>query len=230
MKRGVTLLELLVSSALLVVVGLVTTILYRNALGTIQFTTSRSESKQILRQAMARLGPLLQTAIVPNLSGANSCYETPLAPYPAGVSAADPLAPRGPGCNSFLFYTPVDLLDGQAVLAPPTAQSLHLFEIRLLESSDPDGSSNGGPSLTLRRLVLQERTAPLTFGLPPFPLINGRVRIVTRRLSDLRLNRLSGYGVQIRLEAQSRQRTLSSGVQVLTNRLDSKIYFPVLVN
>jgi prepilin-type N-terminal cleavage/methylation domain-containing protein len=231
LKRGFSLAEVLVSSALLLVIGLVTTILYGNAIGTIQFTTSRSDTKQILRQALNRLAPLLQTAYIPSLAGANGCYENPLAPYPAGVDAADPLAAKGPGCNSFLFYTPVDLLDQQALAAPPDSQTIHLFEIRLQESLEVDSTQNGGPPLTLRTLVLQERGLPASFGMPPFPLINGRIRVLARRLSDLRFTRLSGYGLQLRLEAQSRQRTLASaGATVFTNRLDSKVYFPVLVN
>lgn len=231
MKRGYTLAELLVSSALLVVIGLVTTILYGNALGTIQFTTSRSDTKQILRQALNQMTPLLQTAFIPTLPGANTCFEKPLAPYPTGVNATDPLAANGPGCNSFLFYTPVDLLDLNAQAAPPASQTIHLFEIRLQESLELDRGQNGRQPLTLRTLVLQERNPPTTFGVPPFPLQNGRIRVLARRLSDLRFNRLSGYGLQLKLAAQSRQRTLTSaGSTILTNRLEGKVYFPVLVN
>lgn len=231
MKRGFSLAELLVSSALLVIIGLVTTILYGNAMGTIQFTTSRSDTKQILRQALNQLTTLLQTAYIPTLPGANTCYEKPLAPYPTGVNATDPLAAKGPGCNSFLFYTPVDLLDQNALAAPPASQTIRLFEVRLQESLEVDRTQNGGQPLTLRTLVLQERSVPATFGVPPFPLINGRIRVLGRRLSDLRFNRLSGYGLQLRLAAQSRQKTLTSaGATILTNRLDGKVYFPVLVN
>ncbi len=231
MRRGVSLPELLVASSLLAVIGLVTTILYGNAMGTIQFTTSRSDTKQILRQALNRLTTLLQTAYIPTLPGANSCYEKPLAPYPSGANATDPLAAKGPGCNSFLFYTPVDLLDPNALAAPPASQQIRLFEIRLQESLEVDRSQNGGQALILRTLVLQERGLPVTFGVPPFPLINGRLRVLARRLSDLRFTRLSGFGLQIRLEAQSRQRTLTAkGATVLTNRLDGKVYFPVLIH
>ena len=200
-------------------------------MGTIQFTTSRSDTKQVLRQALNRLTPLLQTAYIPTLPGANTCYEKPLSPYPAGVNANDPLAAQGPGCNSFLFYTPVDLLDQNALAAPPAAQQIHLFEVRLQESLEVDRTQNGGQPLTLRTLVLQERGLPATFGVPPFPLINGRLRVLVRRLSDLRFTRLSGYGLQLKLAAQSRQKTLTSkGATILTNRLEGKVYFPVLVN
>ena len=224
--RATSLLEVLLATSLLLVVGLVTGILYRNTLGTIQFTVSRSDTKQILRQAMARLSPLLKTAYIPGLAGANTCYETPLAPYPSGVNPADPLSPTGSGTNSFLFYTPVDLLNVNAVLLPVANQQIYLFEIRLLEAVDPDPS---GAGLILRSLVLQERTVPARFGVGPFPLLAGRSRVLARHLSDLRLSRVSTIGLQLRVEAQGVQKTLTAqGQRVLTNRLEGKVFFPVL--
>ena len=230
-RRANTLIELLVAASLLLAVSLVTALLYRNTLATIQFTTSRSDSKQILRQSLSRLAPLLQTAYIPSLPGATTCYEKPLAPYPSGVNATDPLAPTGQGSNSFLFYSPVDLLDVNAVLLPVAHQQTHLFEIRLQEALEPDLSATGGPALTLRTLILQERIVPASFGLPPFPLIAGHSRELARHLSDLRLTRLSTIGLQVRLQAQGRQKTLGTqGQTIINNRLDSKIFFPVLSN
>ena len=229
MRRANTLLEVLIATSILLVVGLVTGILYRNTLGTIQFTTSRSDTKQILRQALTRLTPLLQTAYIPALPGASGCYEKPLSPYPAGVAVADPLSPDGPGVNSFLFYSPVDLLDVNAVLLPTSQQQTYLFEVRLLEALDPDPSADGGAPLTQRTLVMQQRVVPANFGVGPFPLISGRSRVIARHLSDLRMTRLSTIGLQIRIEAQGRQKTLTPGGQgVITNRLETKVFFPVL--
>ncbi|MBT9584038.1 hypothetical protein IV102_11925 [bacterium] len=224
--RATSLLEVLLATSLLLVVGLVTGILYRNTLGTIQFTVSRSDTKQILRQALARLSPLLKTAYIPSLAGANTCYETPLAPYPSGVDPADPLSPSGSGTNSFLFYTPVDLLNVNAVLLPVADQQIHLFEIRLQEAVDPEPS---GAGLILRSLVVQERTVPARFGLSPFALLSGRSRVLARHLSDLRFSRVSTIGLQLRIEAQAVQRTLTArGQGIMTNRLEGKIFFPVL--
>lgn len=131
----------------------------------------------------------------------------------------------------FSSTPPVDLLDVNAVLLPVAHQQPHLFEIRLQEALDPDLSATGGPALTLRTLILQERIVPASFGLPPFPLIAGHSRELARHLSDLRLTRLSTIGLQVRLQAQGRQKTLGTqGQTIINNRLDSKIFFPVLSN
>lgn len=229
-RAAFTLLESLMALQLLLIMSVVTTLLFRNVSATIQFATSRMDSTRLLRNTVSRLAPLLQTAYVPALSGATLPYEAPLTPYPAGVSATDPLAPQGPGVNSYLFYSPLDLIDATSELMPPDIQTTHLYELRLLESLDIDRTAFGGVPLQLRTLVLQERRPPVKSGVGPFPLLAGRNKVVIRGLSDLRITRISGIGVNVRAEAQARQKTLSTsgGQSVVTTRLEAKIYFPVL--
>ncbi len=230
MKRGFTLLESLLAMTLLLIMSLITTSLYRNVDSSILFATSRMESRRLLRHALTRMTPLLQTAYIPPIPAASRCYETPLAPHPAGVNVTDPLASNGPGVNSFLFYSPVDLLDPSGGLVPVAAQSVRLYELRLLEQLEPDLKADGRQPLVLRTLHLQARTVPVTFGVPPFPVIQGQFRVLARGLSDLRFHRISSIGVHIRLQAQGRSKTLNPGRQVFTDNLESKVYFPVVSN
>jgi prepilin-type N-terminal cleavage/methylation domain-containing protein len=231
-NRGVTLIEMMVAMSILITISTVTTMLYRNVIATVQFATARMDSKQALRNAVARFTPLLQTAYIPTLPGATACYENAIAPYPSGVNAANTYASSGPGVNSFLFYSPADLIGTASPIVPVVSQSIHLYELRLLETLDPDISASGRTPLTCRSLVLQERQVPATYGKGPFPLVSGRTRVVARSLSDLRVTTLSSIGVQIHIEAQARQQTVNSGAgqTIITNTLDTKIYFPVLSN
>lgn len=215
---------------LLLIMSLVTTALYRNVDSTILFATSRMESRRLLRHALTRMTPLLQTTYIPPIPSASRCYETPLAPYPTGANVTDPLASNGTGVNSFLFYSPVDLLEPSGGLVPVAAQTVRLYELRLLEQLEPDLNAAGRPPLLLRNLHLQARRVPVTFGVPPFPTIQGQVRILARGLSDLRFHRISSIGVHIRLQTQARSKTQSSGREIITDSLESKVYFPVVSN
>lgn len=228
--KGYSLIEALLALSLLLVMGLITSQLYRNVTGTVQFSSAAMQTRQALRRALLRLTPVLQTAYVPPLPGASGCLETPLAPYSPGVNITDPLAPQGPGVNSVLFYAPMDVLNPGVELPPLALLQPHLYELRLLETPDPDPSSEGGPPLLLRTLVVQERQVPQNFGGMPTPLLPGRSRVLARGLSDMRLRRIGSLGLDVELQAQGRQRTLArvSGQRLLTAQLSSKIFFPVV--
>lgn len=229
-KAGFSLIECLLALSLLLIMSLITARLYQNVEANLVYFGARMETRKVLRQALSRITPVLQTAYIPPLPGANRCFEKPLPPYPSAVNATDPLMSQGPGVNSFLFYTPVDVLDPQASLLPPERQEVHLFELRLLESLEPDREAQGGPSRTLRNLVLQQRRVPSQFGLSPFPLLANRQRVLARGLSDLRLFRIGTVGLHLRLEAQARVKRLVPGRALLTDQLESKVYFPVVSN
>jgi hypothetical protein len=227
-SRGAALAELLISATLLAMVTLVTTILYKNAMATIQFSTFRVDARQVVRTAQTRLVPLLQTAYIPVLEGAASCYEKPQPPYPGGVSSSDPLDPAGPGVDSFLFYTPIDLLDPSATLVPTDQQQVRLFEVRLLTALEPDREAAGRTPRKLRNLVLRELQVPARYGQTPFNAMPGRQKTLARKLADLRFSRVAS-GIGLRLTAESYDRTQAASYhRIVAHSLETRIFFPVV--
>ena len=132
-RRGMTLAELMIVVALLSSITLITTVLYQNLQGTVTRSNGEMEATSQARLALDRVEPLLESAYVPPISGANSPIEpTVLAPYAAGdpeydlqgsaartPSSTDRLAATGPGSDSLLFYSCNDLFDASGALPVP---------------------------------------------------------------------------------------------------------------
>lgn len=181
-RRGFTLAELCVTGSMLVMLSAVTTVLYRDTLGTIGKATGLMDARFTLRQAISRVVPLLETAYVPPIAGASRCFE------------------QAQGPKSFLFYSPVDLVERTGLL-PLSEQVPHLFELRLQGTE----------------LLLQPCRVPDVAGGTLFPALPRPARTVVHGLSDFSVTPISSGAVSV-------------GVEKNKLRVETQVFFPVVTN
>lgn len=205
-RRGLSLAELVVAGGLMTSIATITTLMFNNLRATVNRSSSEMEATQRARLAFERIPPLVSAGYVPALSGATLPLETPVAPLPSGVSASDPLAASGPGCDSVLFYACSDLMAQNPGLPLPDAIVPRLYEIRLKTALTNDSSGQGR---TLRSLVLQEYQVPSVYGARPLVLkSNVPVRVLGYGLKDFRVWRQSNSALRMEVSVHYRSATL----------------------
>ena len=217
-KRGLTLIELLVSVAVFSLVTVFMVLLYNNLSSSIRYSTGRMDARGRVRIAMERVIPILTSAYIPNeIQGAVRPFELITVP------------------TVLKFYTPSDPFEGKEIqppsdqVAPPAGTFLqsNLLQLELEAASRPDTQAGGGPSRSLRRLMLKKLVTPAT--LPVASTTDDltvKPRVLATDLSDLTIANVTGNtGLVLTLSAQDFSSTQSRKNTIVNTTITTRVSF-----
>jgi prepilin-type N-terminal cleavage/methylation domain-containing protein len=217
-RRGLTLMELLVSMAIFSVVTGFMVLLYNNLSASIRFSTARMDARGRIRVAMERIVPILSGAYTPNeIPGAVRPFELITNP------------------SILKFYTPGDPFEGSPIQPPtdlssPTAGTYlvsNFLQLELDSSSRLDTQAGGGPSRVLKKVVLRKLVTPTTLPVAS-PTVDTTVspRLLATDLSEMTIANVTGNtGVQLTLSAQDFSSTQSRKHTITTATVSTRVTF-----